>query len=594
MWQGLKLHFEQRAADLKGSMEYLGRDFLLTVFAIEHVDQGFLCGGGTGGVIGIPILFLFRSFGTLAASRIQVLKTIACAPWALKPIFGIVSDVFYIRGYNKIPYIVCTLLWAIIACILIVFTWPLSPVVSTMLFFVLFLQIAVSDLLIEAKYAHKVKNKPEVNPDLMSFVHFGTAAGQLLSLVVTGLLIPVMPLKYFYLIPIPVFCATLYPICKNWIEDSPYDWRSARYPLFNVCCGSKFWYHEHQEPAAPDVPLFGLDIVKCRENWRVFLLGLIIVLLALVTGLLGLLNVPLIYLFVFSVLSGPLLIGAFFLLIDAKIAKIQTFTIIQNMCTIPLDGALFFFFTDNVQAYPDGPHFSDTFYVTGIGMTAAALYIVGIVIYNLCMTRWKFRHILLATNLLYVVLSLPNIVLFLRWNKAWGLPDQLFVLSTEALQILIATWSNMPLYVIMNQLCPKGVEATSYALLAGCGNLGAALSQYQGAFILDQLGIKPMGLPGESHQFDNLWIAGVISVALPILPICAIYFLIPDGAQTDDILGDIKPVDIGVSGLDEKQQDRTSKQERMIDEINFIEACSTEPSTSYTESTEEEEEEKNG
>lgn len=591
--QYVKNHFQKRVRQLRDSMDFLGLHFLLTVVAIEHLLQGFVFGGGTGGVVGIPFLFLMRSFGTLTASRIQVLRTISVSPWTLKPIFGIISDVFYIRGYNKIPYILVTLVWAILACLLIVFTWPLSPIVSTMLFFVLFLQIAVADLLLEAKYTHKVKDRPDVNPDLMSFVHFCTASGQLVSLVLTGLLVPVMPLKYLYLIPILPFCITLYPVAKNWLEDEPYNWldhvttlreevvngtkkRVVRWtPLVNAC-DSRLWYHRGDQPSGPDIPLFGLDVEKIKKNWRIFLLGLIIVAIALITNVMGLLNVPLVYLFVFSVLSGPLMIVAFFALVDRRIAMIQTFTIIQNMCSVPLEGALFFFFTDNAEAYPEGPHFSDRFYITGIGIIAALLYIGGIALYNMFMTDWKFRNILLTTNAIYVLVSLPNIALFLRWNKAWGIPDQLFVLSTEALQVLINTWTNMPLVVIMNQLCPKGVEATSYALLAGCSNLGYALSQYQGAFILDVLGIRPMGLPGESAQFDNLWIAGVISVFLPLFPLCAVNFLIPDGAQTDNIIARVEDSD------DEDNNQAVPREMGGNDEGDEVDYQTPSYSTSYT------------
>ena len=98
----------------------------------------------------------------------------------------------------------------------------------------------------------------------------------------------------------------------------------------------------------------------------------------------------------------------------------------------------------------------------------------------------------------------------------------------------------MPISVIMNQLCPTGVEATAYALLAGYSNLGNALGNYVGAFILDQFGIKPTGAPGESHQFDNLWKAVLIVTFLPIIPILAIRFLIPDASQVDSLLP-VKP-----------------------------------------------------
>ena len=531
-------HFTAQAQRIRSSMQFLGLRFLLSIVAIEHVLQGFIYGGGAGGIVGLPILFLLRSFGTLTASRIQILRTIAISPWAMKPIFGIVSDVCYIDGQNKLPYIGLTLITVMMSCVALVFSWSsLSPTVATVLFFVLFLQIAVADLLLEAKYADKVRDRPDVNPDLASFVQLGQAVGQLASLLLTGLLIAVMPLKYMYLLPIVPFALTLYyPVCGNWIEDREYAEGADGAGLRNAC-GPWLWYINRADPQQRAIPFFGVDVEKVRANWRVFLLGLIIAGIALITNVMGLLEIPVAYLFGFSLASAPLMIAAFFALVDRRIAMIQTFSIIQNMCTVPLEGALFFFFTDNAQSYPEGPHFSDTFYITGIGVTAALIYILSIVLYNAYMTRWNFRTILVVTNLAYIVVSLPNLVLFKRWNTlVWWAPDWLFVLGTEAMQVIIGTWCTMPLSIMMNQLCPKGVEATSYALLAGCINLGNALSQYQGAFVLDALGVRPMGRPAESHQFDNLWQAALISILLPLLPIASIFFLIPNTSQSESIL----------------------------------------------------------
>jgi len=541
------------------SMRFLGLRFLLTIVAIEHVLQGFVYGGGAGGIVGLPILFLFRSYGTLSAVQIQVLRTIAVSPWAMKPLFGMVSDLVYIDGFNKLPYIGATLVLAIASCIFLVFTWPLSPEMATCLFFLLFLQIAVADLLLEAKYTDKVRDRVEVNTDLGTFVQLGMGVGQLLSLVLVGVLIAYVPLKFLYLVPIAFFALTLYyPIANNWLEDQEYELPKdnpnpnpnpnhdidvpmeaaggSTGTLRNLCCGRFFWYSRRDDPLDRDIPFFGFDYKKLRENWRLFAMGFVIIMIALTTNVMGLLDLPIVYLFSFSLTAAPLMIIAFFFLVDRRIAMIQTVGIIQNLCTVPLEGALFFFFTDNAEAYPTGPHFSDTFYVTGIGVTACVINIISIIIYNRYMRDWSFRNVLLVANAAFIFASLPNMALFLRWNKEWGIPDELFVLGTEAMQVIIGTWCSLPLTLMMNQLCPKGMQATSYALLAGCINLGSALSQYQGAFVLHAFGIEPRGAPHESAQFDNLWKAGLISILLPILPIVAIFFLIPDTSQSESIL----------------------------------------------------------
>jgi hypothetical protein len=104
------------------------------------------------------------------------------------------------------------------------------------------------------------------------------------------------------------------------------------------------------------------------------------------------------------------------------------------------------------------------------------------------------------------------------------------------MQVIVNVWCTLPLAIIMNQLCPKGVAATSYALLAGSNNLGNALSQYLGAFVLHAMNINPTGAPNEGHQFDQLWKAGIISAALPVLPIALIFVLIPNTSASESIL----------------------------------------------------------
>lgn len=496
---------------------------------IEYLLQGFIFGGGAGGLIGLPILYLLRSYGTLTASRIQVLKTIAVSPWALKPLFGMISDTLYIGGYNRMPYILSTTIGALMACLLIVSTWPVSPVTATLLFFVMFLQIAVCDLLLEARYTEKVADHSEIGPDLVSFVQAGSIISQIISILFTGFVITYVPYQYIYVIPIPFFLVFLYPIYQNWLGDTTIE--KTRTKLTNVFY-KYAWYSADKQ----HVPIIGLDIHKIHDNWRIFTLCLCIIVISLLTSIIGLFDISTIYLFVISLLSAPLMIGAFFLLIDHRIAKVQAFVIIQNMFSLSLDSATFFFYIDDASQYPEGPHFSNFFYITVMGIISSLLALIGVLTYNIFMSRWSYRKILLITNLLYIFTSLPNIIFFLRWNKYLGIPDTAFVLGCEAMQVVTAVWSSFPLSVIMLKLCPPGMEAAVYALLAGCSNLGSSLSQYQGAFILDVLNIKPIGAPNESAQFNNLWIAVLIAILLPIIPTLFIFILIPDVSQTDTIL----------------------------------------------------------
>jgi len=85
------------------------------------------------------------------------------------------------------------------------------------------------------------------------------------------------------------------------------------------------------------------------------------------------------------------------------------------------------------------------------------------------------------------------------------------------------------------QLCPKGMAATIYALLAGCSNLGNAVAQSFGAYVLYSFDVSPCGAPNESAQFDNLWKCSLVSSLLPLVSLVGILYLIPDACMTDSL-----------------------------------------------------------
>ncbi|CAE7462178.1 unnamed protein product [Symbiodinium natans] len=159
------------------------------------------------------------------------------------------------------------------------------------------------------------------------------------------------------------------------------------------------------------------------------------------------------------------------------------------------------------------------FYTSAIGMVSTVFSLVGMVIYNRWMQRWSYPHILMVGNILTAACNLLNCVVFSRWNLKLGIDDHIFVLGSDAIQNVCMEIAWLPTMLIISQLCPKGCEATMFALLAGMGNLGSSLGSYFGAYILVMLGVKPTGEPNESAEFDNLWLASVVSSIGPVIPL---------------------------------------------------------------------------
>jgi hypothetical protein len=229
---------------------------------------------------------------------------------------------------------------------------------------------------------------------------------------------------------------------------------------------------------------------------------------------------------------------AFSVLLRPIIAKVNAFFLVQTSMGFSISGAAFYFYTDTPEQYADGPHFSVEFLTSVLGIIGSVCSLIGIMTYQKYASDWTYRKLLLSTNVVLSVLSFADVIMFTRFNKKIGLPDHAFVLGSSVLTSVIGQWMWMPGIVILSQLCPKGMEATMYALLAGCHNLGNTIASNCGAWVLELLGSVPTGQPNEQDQFKYLWVGSALSTVLPMFTLLLLPWLIPDARQTDKILDD--------------------------------------------------------
>jgi len=155
--------------------------------------------------------------------------------------------------------------------------------------------------------------------------------------------------------------------------------------------------------------------------------------------------------------------------------------------------------------------------------------------YNRYFSTSKYRTIFLVNGIVWTTINLISCAVFLRWNLKVGIPDELFVLGSQALQQMVLQLGWIPGVVLMSHLCHEGMEATMYALMAGSQNLGSNISYFTGAYILEALKVQPSGNEDEGHQFENLWLVAVFSALGGLIPLLFLPLLIPD-ARPDERL----------------------------------------------------------
>lgn len=480
-----------------------GYKLLVLLFASQHLMKGVV-----NSLASESGRWIYKEY-KVSGPRMQIFQGVVGMPWALKPIIGMVSDLLPIMGYNKAPYMVISSLLGVGAfvCMGVGHSASMPIEVAVACMFLINLQISVCDLLTEAKYAEQLNQKPHYGPDLMTYVWSGINGGNILALLSIGWLIANLGPRMPYIIGAIPAAFILWPVMRNYLEETP--------------------------QSDEDTSRTREELLQQGET---FFLCLIMFFSTVFLTVIGMATESHLIHFLGALVVGVTVLGSFCVLLRPMIAKINAFFLVQQTFGIAISGATFYFYTDSPTQYPDGPHFSVQFFTTVLGLVGAFCSLVGLVIYNKYLKECTYRSLLLISNVLIAILSMADILLFTRYNKKMGIPDTYFVLGSQISATVIAQWQWMPGIVILSQLCPKGMEATMYALLAGCHNLGSTLSEYMGAYVLHLLDVRPSGKDNESHEFDNLWKAAVISTVLPMLTLVLLPVLIPDARQTDKLL----------------------------------------------------------
>lgn len=484
--------------------EAVGGKLLVLLFAVEHVMRGFV-----DDFTKQSASYVYKSYST-SAPQIQIYGGITQLPWALKPVIGLVSDVFPIGGYNKFPYMMVFTVAGSLA-FLVVGAAPESVLPVTGVVVCLFLQsmqLSTLDILTEAKYAEKIQEKPRYGPGILSYVWFGMHAGSLAAMALSGLFIAISP-KLPYLISALPAALVMIPLMLNYLEEKP--------------------------KSSEEVEKVKSKLLQERES--VFLCLLIAVVCMGMTAC-GLCVQSTKINALVSVVCALIVTAAFCVLLAPEIAMFSAWSMIQASLSWSTSGASFYFMTDTAEEYPEGPHFSSFFYNSVIGSFGAIMAILGIVMFQKYLSRYPYRMLLVITNIAFSLANMLDVMLYTRANKRWGIPDHAFVLGTGTAQNILDQWQWMPQVIILSYFCPKGMEATVYALLAGSHNLGNTVAMNCGALLLESLGVNPDGSVGESAQFENLWKASAISGILPVITIVLLFRLVPDVQQGDPVMED--------------------------------------------------------
>ncbi|CUE67215.1 pteridine transporter-like, putative [Bodo saltans] len=476
----------------------------------------FLNKGITAHTLSSAALPLFKGELGVEASMYQRLVAIGFMAWSMKPLIAIVSDLTTIWGYHKRFLLLC----ATVASGGLLFLASLLPsssassdpgrtaLVGGVIFFLANLCCATLDILPEGRYSELIALRPNSGSSVVSWVWSSVMFGGGIAALVQG---PLADAGLVRLSLILAGCCQLLlaaPLAKNWLGE-----RVDR--LGSAACFS-----------------FNQEVLRAHK--RLVILSVAMSVGVVISAIAALTLETKSLLMVTSLSAAMLCYGSFYVL-PKTAALANTFMFLKELLYIQLPGPMDYFYTADEQCVPGGPHFSYAYYQTFtviVGYIAGAL---GVALFHKFFSKRSFRFTFWCTALLKVAASVVDIVIVKRWNRQLGLSDHMSYMLGDAIVFGMCQMLDfMPAVVLMSRLCPKGMESTMYAILAGFSNLGQALSNTTGAFLVDVLWPISASPPCDFSNLPKLLVVGHGLLPLFVIPLSM--WMVPDESvsQTDE------------------------------------------------------------
>jgi folate/biopterin transporter len=190
------------------------------------------------------------------------------------------------------------------------------------------------------------------------------------------------------------------------------------------------------------------------------------------------------------------------------------------------DSAFFFFSTNELGFEPE--------FLGRVRLVTSFASLMGIFLFQRYFKTVPFRKILGWSTVTAAVLGMTTLLLVTHVNRTLGIGDRWFSLGDSLILTVVGQIAWMPVLVLSARLCPKGIEATLFALLMSIWNLSGLLSHELGALLTAWLGVT-------ENNFDQLWLLVVITNLSTLLPLPFLGWLPSGDPQASQSSNDFAP-----------------------------------------------------
>ncbi|KAI4380997.1 hypothetical protein MLD38_007117 [Melastoma candidum] len=159
----------------------LNPTFILGVLVVYGFNQGF--GGSYYKVVSD---YYWKDVQKLQPSSVQLYTSLYYIPWILKPVWGLLTDVFPIMGYHRRPYFVLAGVVGVVSALTVSLLGGLPVAVALVCLIGLTAGLAMADVTIDACIARNSISMSTFAPDMQSLCSFCSSVGALIGYSTSG------------------------------------------------------------------------------------------------------------------------------------------------------------------------------------------------------------------------------------------------------------------------------------------------------------------------------------------------------------------------------------------------------------------------
>ncbi len=477
--------------------------FIFLLFITQCFIKGIVFVIYTAGVF--PLL---KTLG-IDAVQVQLYGALSMSPWTIKPLMGIISDLIALFGFHKRIWMFISILVGVAGTIVMV-AGPAIPVLIVTMVTLVHFEIAVCDLLMEGQYAELMRENPHTGSNIVTLANGFQQVGFIIAMSFMGPLADLQLFRVSHIIALVLCCTPILPIFWGFIP----------------------------EKRRTNAPVVLLDTLRLRKQWKIVLVVILTGLSAPAMAAISALASKYLGLLFSAIVLVLACLGGIFAFDQKIIWRVVLYQVLTQVSRISFSSALDFFFTADATCLPNGPQFSYKFYITTTGIARGVASVATVILYQFLFSRWKYRNVLIFTTLLSGVGGIFDFIIVNRWNLAWGISDRVFFLiGDDVIHSCVDILNWIPSSSIIGKVCPKNMESSTYAFIAGISNFGSMVAVISGALITEWFGVVTTG--GTECYWKPLpWLIlfGHIGLMLVVsIPSC---FLIPNVPQDADLLHD--------------------------------------------------------